>query len=107
MLGDKLDAPVMAIGGGKVLAVGTAKELTERRGSANLSDAFIAYLEEAARSNLAASSDKQTEAPVAAEPEVTAVPRAVLRSFDPAVKDAPNLMVGQTYDAAFAQRAQR
>jgi NitT/TauT family transport system substrate-binding protein len=31
----------------------------------------------------------------------------VLRSFDPAVKDAPNLMVGQTYDAAFAQRAQR
>ncbi len=31
----------------------------------------------------------------------------VLRTFDPAVKDAPNLMVGQTYDAAFAQRAQR
>jgi NitT/TauT family transport system substrate-binding protein len=29
-----------------------------------------------------------------------------LRSFDPAVKDAPNLMVGQSYDAAFAQRAQ-
>ena len=67
---------------GKVLAVGTAKELTERRGSANLSDAFIAYLEEAARSNLAASSDKQAEAPAAAEPEVTAVPRAVLHGFD-------------------------
>ncbi|MGC2203085.1 MAG: ATP-binding cassette domain-containing protein, partial [Stellaceae bacterium] len=33
---------------GKVLAVGTAKELTQRRGMASLQDAFIAYLEEAA-----------------------------------------------------------
>ncbi len=33
---------------GKVLAVGTAKELTERRGMDKLEDAFIAYLEDAA-----------------------------------------------------------
>jgi ribosome-dependent ATPase len=33
---------------GKVLAVGTAKELTERRGMPTLEDAFIAYLEDAA-----------------------------------------------------------
>jgi NitT/TauT family transport system substrate-binding protein len=31
----------------------------------------------------------------------------VLRTFDPAVKEAPTLMVGQVYDAAFAQRAQK
>ena len=33
---------------GKVLAVGTAKELTQRRGMDKLEDAFIAYLEDAA-----------------------------------------------------------
>jgi len=33
---------------GKVLAVGTAKELTQRRGMKSLQDAFIAYLEDAA-----------------------------------------------------------
>jgi NitT/TauT family transport system substrate-binding protein len=31
----------------------------------------------------------------------------VLRTFDPAVKEAPTLMVGQAYDATFAQRAQK
>lgn len=30
----------------------------------------------------------------------------VLRTFDPTVKDAPTMMVGQTYDNAFAQKAQ-
>jgi ribosome-dependent ATPase len=33
---------------GKVMAVGTAKELTQRRGMKSLGDAFIAYLEDAA-----------------------------------------------------------
>ena len=33
---------------GKVLAVGTAKELEQRRGTDNLEDAFIAYLDDAA-----------------------------------------------------------
>jgi len=32
---------------GKVMAVGTAKELAQRRGTANLEEAFIAYLEDA------------------------------------------------------------
>jgi len=39
---------------GKVLAVGTAKELTQRRGMKSLQDAFIAYLEDAAGSGAGA-----------------------------------------------------
>ena len=67
---------------GKVLAVGTAKELTQRRGAPNLNDAFIGYLEDAARSSRAASADKDAEAPAPAEPEVKAAPRAALHGFD-------------------------
>ncbi|WP_342237458.1 ribosome-associated ATPase/putative transporter RbbA [Inquilinus sp. OTU3971] len=66
---------------GKVLAVGTAKELIRRRGAANLSDAFIAYLEDATRSERAASTDKDAAA-APAEPEVKLAPRAVLHGFD-------------------------
>ena len=46
---------------GKVLAVGTAKELTQRRGTDNLEDAFIGYLEDAARDSSAASRDEAVE----------------------------------------------
>ena len=52
---------------GKVLAVGTAKELTQRRGAKSLEEAFIAYLEDASgrapsqAKPLAAAAEMQTE----------------------------------------------
>ena len=59
---------------GKVLAVGTAKELTERRGMPKLEDAFIAYLEDAAATERGAPPPSTTEAPP--EPTRPAVSRA-------------------------------
>jgi ribosome-dependent ATPase len=65
---------------GKVVAVGTAKELTERRGMTKLEDAFIAYLEDAAGRESGAK-PSETEAPP--EPTRSAVARASVSSrFD-------------------------
>ena len=58
---------------GKVLAVGPAKELSERRGKDNLGDAFIAYLEDAAGSESGA---KPSETEALPEPTRSAVARA-------------------------------
>jgi ribosome-dependent ATPase len=58
---------------GKVLAVGTAKELTQRRGMTKLEDAFIAYLEDAAGIEPGAKRS-ETEAPP--EPTPSAAARA-------------------------------
>jgi ribosome-dependent ATPase len=70
---------------GRVLAVGTPKELVKQRGSASLEDAFIRYLEEAGGADKA----KKPGAPQPAEaPEPTASPAKALpshasRRFDP------------------------
>src|SRR6516162_9675301 len=68
---------------GRVLAVGTPKELVERRGSDSLEDAFISYLEEAA----AAGEKKAEPASEAAAPSSLTVARPgesrASRRFDP------------------------
>jgi len=65
---------------GKVLAVGTAKELTQRRGMTKFEDAFIAYLEDAAGREPGAKPGKPDAAP---EPTQPAVSRAsVSARFD-------------------------
>ena len=57
---------------GKVLAVGTAKELTQRRGTDKLEDAFIAYLEDAARDEPGSKArTKLPSAPAPTEPAVS------------------------------------
>ncbi len=64
----------------KVLAVGPAKELAERRGMKNLEDAFIAYLEYASGIEPGA---KPTETAASPEPTRPAVsPAPVSRLFD-------------------------
>jgi ribosome-dependent ATPase len=63
---------------GKVLAVGTAKELTERRGMERFEDAFIAYLEDAAGRE-----SKPSETAPSPEPTWPAASRASVSSrFD-------------------------
>ena len=59
---------------GKVLAVGTAKELAQRRGTDNLEEAFIDYLEDAARDSAAAGRDGALEPLAPAEPDVLSPP---------------------------------
>src|SRR4029450_11371330 len=53
---------------GKVLAVGTAKDLSQRRGTNNLEEAFIGYLEDAAQDSSTASRDKAIEPLAPTEP---------------------------------------
>ena len=65
---------------GKVLAVGTAKELTRRRGATTLEEAFIGYLEDATRSGAATRADKVAEA-VAPAAAIATAP-STLRSFE-------------------------
>ncbi len=65
---------------GKVLAVGPAKELAERRGMDKLEDAFIAYLEEASGIEPGA---KPTATETSSEPTAPTVsPASVSRLFD-------------------------
>jgi len=67
---------------GKVLAVGTAKELTERRGMDRLEDAFIAYLEDAAATESRVAPGKSETLSGSAQPAVSpvsAAPRFDLR----------------------------
>ena len=65
---------------GKVLAVGTAKELEQRSGMKNLEDAFIAYLEDAAGVE-AERKDHLIPEPVA-RPDVVGAPASISRLFD-------------------------
>jgi len=65
---------------GKVLAVGTAKDLTQRRGMTSLQDAFIAYLEDAAGVELGAKSGKSEATPETPRPAVS--PASVTSRFD-------------------------
>ena len=66
---------------GQVLAVGTARELAQGRGTENLEDAFIAYLEEAARGGGSAVTLASAPEPVApAEPHVSSA--SLVRGFD-------------------------
>src|SRR3974377_497385 len=65
---------------GKVLAVGTAKDLTQRRGMTSLQDAFIAYLEDAAGFELGAKSGKSEATPETPRPAVS--PASVTSRFD-------------------------
>jgi ribosome-dependent ATPase len=64
---------------GKVLAVGTAKDLSQRRGTDNL-EAFIGYLEDAARDSPTAGQDKVAERLAPTEPVVSSPP--LLRRFE-------------------------
>jgi ribosome-dependent ATPase len=66
---------------GRVLAVGTPKDLVKERGSATLEDAFISYLEEAA----ATGEKKKTEAsPQPAEQEAKApAPQSTAQATEP------------------------
>jgi ribosome-dependent ATPase len=66
---------------GRVLAVGTPKDLVKERGSATLEDAFISYLEEAA----ATGEKKKTEAsPQPAEQEAKApAPQSAAQATEP------------------------
>jgi ribosome-dependent ATPase len=59
---------------GKVLAVGPAKELAERRGMDRLEDAFIAYLEDAAGKERGAKPDETEASPGPTEPAVSRAP---------------------------------
>jgi len=59
---------------GKVLAVGTAKDLSQRRGTDNLEEAFIGYLEDAEKERSAAGRDKAVESPAPTEPVVSSPP---------------------------------
>jgi ribosome-dependent ATPase len=59
---------------GKVLAVGTAKDLSQRRGTDNLEEAFIGYLEDAARDSPTAGQDKVAERLAPTEPVVSSPP---------------------------------
>jgi ribosome-dependent ATPase len=83
---------------GRVLAVGAPKELVKQRGSANLEDTFISYLEEAAeagekkKAQAAPQHSVQEAAPQAAErppgPQATAqqfkpAPSRAAKRFDP------------------------
>jgi ribosome-dependent ATPase len=65
---------------GKVLAVGTAKELTQRRGMASLQDAFIGYLEDAAATEPGAAPSQTAAAPEPSRPTVS--PGSVASRFD-------------------------
>ena len=65
---------------GKVLAVGTAKELTQRRGMESLQDAFIAYLEDAAGGESGAKPSDTKAAARPAEPALS--PASVSSRFD-------------------------
>src|SRR5271165_1786024 len=63
---------------GRVLAVGTPKELVGKRGSASLEDAFISYLEEAGGTD----KTNKAEAPQPA-PSAQTMPSRSSRRFDP------------------------
>ena len=65
---------------GKVLAVGTAKELTQRRGMTKLEDAFIAYLEDAAGIEPGAKPSQAEASPEPIRPAVS--PASVSSRFD-------------------------
>jgi len=65
---------------GKVLAVGTARELTQRRGMESLQDAFIAYLEDAAAVEPGAKPGTPGAAPEPTQPAVS--PASVSSRFD-------------------------
>jgi ribosome-dependent ATPase len=65
---------------GKVLAVGTAKDLTQRSGMTSLQDAFIAYLEDAAGVELGAKPGKSGATPETPRPAVA--PASVTSWFD-------------------------
>ena len=65
---------------GKVLAVGTAKELTQRRGMTKLEDAFIAYLEDAAGIEPEAKPSQAEASPEPIRPAVS--PASVSARFD-------------------------
>src|SRR4249920_957604 len=64
---------------GRVLAVGTPKELVKKRGSASLEDAFISYLEEASGTD----KTKKAQAPQPAPSAAKAAPSRASRRFDP------------------------
>jgi ribosome-dependent ATPase len=66
---------------GKVLAVGTAKDLAQRRDTENLEEAFIGYLEDAAQSQSEKGGRQPTEAP-AAMAQLTAYPPLDAPVFD-------------------------
>ena len=75
---------------GKVLAVGTAKELSQRRGTDKLEEAFIAYLEDAARDSRGSKPDEAAEPLAPTEPMVHRRPlRAPVRSAPPVGLCAP------------------
>jgi ribosome-dependent ATPase len=65
---------------GRVLAVGTPKELVKERGSKSLEDAFISYLEEAAA---AGEKSKSQPAPEPAPPPAKVAAARSSRRFDP------------------------
>jgi ribosome-dependent ATPase len=65
---------------GKVLAVGTAKDLTQRRGMKSLQDAFIAYLEDAAGTEPGAKPSETEAVPEPTRPAVS--PASVSSRFD-------------------------
>ncbi len=65
---------------GKVLAVGTAKELTKRRGMDKLEDAFIAYLEDASGVQLGAKPSEAEASPAPIRPAIS--PAAETARFD-------------------------
>src|SRR6266851_3280341 len=74
---------------GRVLAVGTPKELVKQRGSASLEDAFISYLEEAAGTGekKKAQAEPQATAQAAKPPPAPtgqqAIPPRASKRFDP------------------------
>jgi ribosome-dependent ATPase len=65
---------------GKVLAVGTAKDITQRRGADSLEQAFIGHLEDATRSRSKATEDKVVEPSAVAQ--VSARVSVDTRAFD-------------------------
>ena len=65
---------------GKVMAVGTAKELAKRRGMDKLEDAFIAYLEDASGIKLGAKPDEAEASPEPIQP--TVLPASGTARFD-------------------------
>jgi ribosome-dependent ATPase len=68
---------------GRVLAVGTPKELVKKRGSASLEDAFISYLEEASGTDKTKKAQAPQPAPSAAKSPTKAAPSRASKRFDP------------------------
>ena len=68
---------------GRVLAVGTPKELVEKRGSDSLEDAFISYLEEAAAAGEKKKPQAGPPAPQATAQEAKPTSSRAFRRFDP------------------------